>query len=127
MAARGSMPAELVANTSRNPNGEPSDDQNGEGRGLKPGRKVSVRLHQTEEKSRSRNLMIPDSLYDKLYLYARRTKVKAREERIVAGRRQEAVYRSMTVSEAACKALASFLPKGRLTIVEDGESPTPAE
>jgi hypothetical protein len=118
------MPAELVANTSRNPNGEPSDD---EGRGQKPGRKGRVRLHETEEKSRSRNLMIPDSLYDQLYLYARRTKVKAKEERIVNNRKQEAVYRSMTVSEAACKALASFLPKGRLTIVEDGESPPAAE
>jgi hypothetical protein len=113
MGARGSMPAGLVASTLHD---EPADDQAGESRGEQPGRK-RARRHRTDEKGRSRNLVIPDSLYDTLCLYARRTKVKVREERrhngVVV---QKALVRSMTVSEAACKALASFLPK--LSIVE---------
>ena len=63
--------------------------------------------------------MIPDSLYDSLYLYARKTKVKVRDEKRINGRVVEkALVRSMTVSEAACRAIASFLPK-KLTIVEE--------
>jgi hypothetical protein len=116
MGARGSMPAGLVANTLHEPNGELVDDQANEGRGEQPSRK-RTRRHRTDEKGRSRNLVIPDSLYDTLCLYARRTKVKVREERRVNGIIvQKALVRSMTVSEAACKALASYLPK--LSIVE---------
>ena len=85
--------------------------------GINPDGRAARRRHLTDEKGRSRNLVIPDSLYDVLYLYARKTKVKIRDERRLNGRIvQKALVRSMTVSEAACKALASFLPK--LSIVE---------
>ena len=83
MAARGSMPAGLVASTLLD--GESADDQAGEGRAEQPGRTRS-RRHRTDEKGRSRNLVIPDSLYDALYLYARKTKVKVRDENRINGR-----------------------------------------
>lgn len=111
MAARGGMPAGLVASTLPETNGE-ADDQGGQtGRGGASGRKRRSR-YQTDEKGRSRNLVMPDSLYDLLCLYARKTKVKVREK----GREY---VRSLTVSEAACKLLASSLP--RLRIVEDDQ------
>lgn len=122
MAERDRMPPGLVENTLRHPNGESADDQAGENRGEKPGRKARTSRHRTDEKGRSRNLVIPDSLYDALYLYARRTKIKVRDEKRINGRVVEkALVRSLTVSEAACKALASFLPK--LSIVEDERPP----
>ena len=74
-----------------------------------------MRRHRTDEKGRPRNLVIPDSLYDTLVLYATKTKVKVVDTTRTGQRREHA--RSLTVSEAACKALASFLPK--LSIVED--------
>jgi len=103
-----------VESTLPEPNGEPSEDQAAESRGDQPGRRSRARGGQTGEKGRSRNLVIPDSLYDVLCLYARRTKIKVREERRVNGRVEKALYRSLTVSEAACRALASFLPKLRI-------------
>jgi hypothetical protein len=124
MAAREQVPAGLVASTLPKSNGEPTDDQTGESRGDKPGRKARGQRYRTDEKGRSRNLVIPDSLYDSLYLYARKTKVKVRDERRINGRVVEkALVRSLTVSEAACRALASFLPK-KLTIVEE-DAPAP--
>ncbi len=63
------------------------------------------------EKGKGRNLKIPDTLFDQLCLYARTTKVKATDKK------GKEYTRSLTVSEATCKALISFLPKGlRITI-----------
>jgi hypothetical protein len=120
MAAREQVPAGLVASTLPKPDAELADDQaDAESRGGKPGRRSRTQRYQAGEKGRSRNLVIPDSLYDSLYLYARKNKVKVRDERRINGRIVEkALVRSMTVSEAACKAIASFLPK-KLTIVEE--------
>jgi hypothetical protein len=113
------VPPALVADT-QNKNGEPVDDQAAaESRGGKSGRRSRTQRYRADEKGRSRNLVIPDSLYDSLYLYARKTKVKVRDERRINGRVVEKeLIRSMTVSEAACKAIASFLPK-KLTIIEE--------
>ena len=114
------MPQGLVASTLPERNGEVLDDQAGaEGRRGAPGRKGRTQRLRTDEKGRSRNLVIPDSLYDRLCLYARKTKVKVVKPN---GREHS---RSMSVSEAACKALTSFLPK--LSIVEDEEPSSPAE
>jgi hypothetical protein len=121
MAAREQVPPGLVAATLHKPDAEPADDQaDAESRGGKPGgRRSRTQRYQAGEKGRSRNLVIPDGLYDSLFLYARKTKIKVRDERRINGRVVEkALVRSMTVSEAACKAIASFLPK-KLTIVEE--------
>jgi hypothetical protein len=97
MAARGVMPPGLVASTLPETNGEtdgePADDQ---GRGS-PLRRSRSRRRRIAEKGRSRNLVIPDSIYDRLYLYSRKRKVN--------------------VSTAACDVLDRGLPK--LRIVED--------
>jgi hypothetical protein len=115
MAAREQVPAGLVASTLP----KPDDDQAGdESRGGKPRRRSSAR-YRTDEPGRSRNLVIPDSLYDSLCLYARKTKVKVRDERRVNGRLQPAHFRSMTVSEAVCKAIANLLPKDLVVIEKD--------
>jgi hypothetical protein len=120
MAAREQVPPGLVAATLHKPEAELADDPaDAEGRGGKPTRRSRSQRYQTGEKGRSRNLVIPDSLYDSLCLYARKTKIKVRDERRINGRVVEkALTRSLTVSEAACKAIANFLPK-KLTIVEE--------
>jgi hypothetical protein len=93
-----------------NGNGEPVDDQ-AEGRGGNARRGKALRIVKfTPEKGRARNLVIPDELYDRLCIYALKTKIKVQE-----GKKD--YVRSLTVSEAACKALASFLPK--LSITEE--------
>jgi hypothetical protein len=124
MAVREQVPAGLVASTLPKPNGELDEDQAAESRGDKPGRRSRAQRYRADEKGRSRNLVIPDSLYDSLYLYARKTKVKIRDERRINGRIVEkALVRSMTVSEAACKAIASFLGNKRLVITEEDAPP----
>ena len=60
MAARGGMPAGLVAKTLREPNGEPATTRPDEGRGGRSGRKGRSR-RPGDEKGRPRNLVIPDS------------------------------------------------------------------
>jgi hypothetical protein len=123
MAARGVMPDGLVASTLPDHSNDLVDDQDGGENGEKRSiRKRTRRLKSDAEKGRSRNLVIPDSLYDQLYLYARKTKVKIRDERRVNGRIEPAIFRSLTVSEAACEALAKFLPRGGLSIVEGEQS-----
>jgi hypothetical protein len=110
MGANGSMPVGLVASTLRE--ADPADDQAGESRGEQPGRR-RVRRQRTAEKGRSRNLVIPDSLYDMLFIYARRTKIKTTSKRrvngIVVGTKEGT--RSLTVSEATCDAIADYLKK----------------
>jgi hypothetical protein len=125
MAAREQVPAGLVASTLLKIGDQVDDqaDDQAESRGDRSGRRARTQRIRTDEKGRSRNLVIPDSLYDSLYLYARKTKVKVRPEKRINGRVVEKeLVRSMTVSEAACKAIAAFLPK-RLTIVEESGSP----
>ena len=91
MAARAVMPPGLVASTLPEANGEtdgePVDDQ---GRGL-PLRRISSARKRIAEKGQSRNLVIPDSIYDRLYLYSRKRKVN--------------------VSTAACDILDRGLPR----------------
>ena len=104
MAGRNSMPAGLVASTLHETNGELADDQVGESRGEQPGRK-RTRRQPSGEKGRSRNLVIPDELYDEMHIYALRFKVTEKTKK-------GATYkRSLTVSEAWCKAARSLLAK----------------
>ena len=106
------------------PDVELGDDQAIEGRGESSGRKGPRRRNWTN--GRSRNLVIPDSLYDALFIYARKTKVKTTSRRkvngVVVGTKEGS--RSLTASEAACHAIADFLKKKGM--LEDDEKP-PAE
>jgi len=100
-------------------NGELADDQ-AESRGVIPTAKPRARRIKTAEKGHARNLVIPDSLYDRLCLYAQRTRVKVEgkpDARTASGRTPAPRYRSLTVSEAVCEMLERGLPK--LRIVED--------
>jgi hypothetical protein len=87
MAARRLLRADLVESTLPEQNGEAESNGAERSRGEKP---------------RSRNLVMPDSLYDALALYALQTKVKVKKGR-------DEYRRSLTVSEAACKAIDSYL------------------
>jgi hypothetical protein len=111
-----SMPQGLVTNTMEAARSEPGDDQAGEGRGEQSGRR-RARRQRTAEKGRSRNLVIPDSLYDPAFIFARRTKVKIiltrRVNGVVVGKKDGT--RSLTVSEVVCDAIAAYLKsKGAL-------------
>ena len=117
------MPRSLITNTLEAARSEPADDQAGEGRGEQPGRR-RIRRQRTAEKGRSRNLVIPDSLYDPAFIFARRSKIKTTSKRrvngIVVGTKENT--RSLTVSEVVCDALAAYLKsKGAL---EDDEKPS---
>jgi hypothetical protein len=90
-------------------------DEQTEGRGVIPTARPRTRRLANTEKGHARNLVMPDSLYDRLCLYAQRTKVKV-EIRTGPGRKIERL-RSLTVSEAACVILERGLPK--LRIAED--------
>src|SRR5271156_6740469 len=69
-------------------------------------------LRKYPDKGRSRNLVIPDSLYDNLCIYAKHKKVRVKDEVRENGRViTPALIRSMTVSEAVCEALESSIPK----------------
>jgi hypothetical protein len=71
-----------------------------------------MRLRTYPDKGRSRNLVIPDSLYDNLCIYAKQKKVRVREAVRENGRViTPELIRSMTVSEAACEALETAIPK----------------
>jgi hypothetical protein len=58
-----------------------------------------------KEKGRSRNLVIPDELYDEMQLYALKMKVPE------VTKKGDPYKRSLTVSEAWCKAARSFLAR----------------
>jgi hypothetical protein len=103
MAARSVIRADLVESTRHETNGDASHDMTGiGGRGAR-GRRVRGKSWMGE-KGRSRNLVIPDSLYDSLCMLAIKTKITVGE-----GRR--AYARSLTVSEVACEAIAAYLVK----------------
>lgn len=121
MAASQSMPRSLVANTLEAARSEP-DDQAGEGRGDQPGRR-RARRQRTAEKGRSRNLVIPDSLHDAAFIFARKTKVKTTWRRTVNGHVVSAKEgtRSLTISEVVCDALAAYL-KSKGALDEDGKA-----
>jgi hypothetical protein len=85
------------------------DEQNRGGELPTRGKQRRPRAKLPTEKGKGRNIKIPDSLFDQLCLYARRTKVKA------VNKAEKEYTRSLTVSEATCKALISFLPKLRIT------------
>jgi hypothetical protein len=79
------------------------------------------------EKGRSRNLVIPDSLYDVVFIHARRTKVKTASKRRVNGivvATKEGT-RSLTASEVVCDAIAEYLRKRGL--LEDDDKAAAAE
>jgi hypothetical protein len=57
-----------------------------------------------EEKGRSRNLVIPDSLYDAMSILAIKTKITLEK----GGR---SYIRSLSVSEIACEAFSAYLVK----------------
>jgi len=114
MAARGLVPVGVIRSTMPPENGELLDDQ-AESRGVIPTAKPRTRRLRTE-KGHARNLVIPDSLYDRLCLYAQRTRVKV-EIKAAPGKKPIERSRSLTVSEAACAVLDRGLPK--LRIVED--------
>jgi len=100
-------------------NGELADDQ-AESRGVIPTAKPRARRVKSTEKGHARNLVIPDSLYDRLCLYAQKTRVKVESKadaRATPGKTPAPRYRSLTVSEALCEMLERGLPK--LRIVED--------
>jgi hypothetical protein len=89
-------------------NGELADDQvdgqtNGDGQVGKTA--TRRRRFQPMEPGRGRNLKVPDSLYDQMCLYARKTKIK------VLDKRNREYTRSLTISEAFCKAAQSLLTK----------------
>jgi hypothetical protein len=88
MAGRRGIRADLVESTLPESNGHLDAD--------------SAAERSRGEKPRSRNLVMPDSIYDALALYALQTKVRVKKGRYE-------YKRSLTVSEAACKAIASFL------------------
>jgi hypothetical protein len=102
MAAKSVVRADLVESTRHETNGDGSYDTNG-GRGPTRARKVRGKSWMAE-KGRSRNLVIPDSLYDELSVLAIKTKITVGE-----GRR--AYSRSLTVSEVTCEAIAAYLVK----------------
>jgi hypothetical protein len=119
------MPRSLVANTLEAARNE-LDDQAGEGRGEQSGRRRS-RRQRTAEKGRSRNLVIPDSLHDAAFIFARRTKVKTTWKRTVNGHvvSTKEGARSLTISEVVCDALTAYLKsKGAL---EDTDKSAAAE
>lgn len=104
MAARRLLRADLVASTLPETNGDGSDGQAATaGRGVARARRVRDKPWMGE-KGRSRNLVIPDSLYDSLSHLAIKTK-------ITVGEGRNAHPRSLTVSEAACEAIAAYLVK----------------
>lgn len=101
---------------------EQADDQSGEGRGEQSGRR-RTRRQRTAEKGRSRNLVIPDRLYDAAFILARRTKTKTESVRRVWGKvvgTREGT-RSLTVSELVCDALESYL-KSRGALDDDDKT-----
>jgi hypothetical protein len=102
MAARSVIRADLVESTRHETNGDGSHEANA-GRGPTRARKVRGKSWMGE-KGRSRNLVIPDSLYDALSILSIKTKITVGE-----GRR--AYSRSLTVSEVACEAIAAYLVK----------------
>lgn len=114
MAAKVGVPAGVIRSTMLSENGELLDDQ-AESRGVIPTARPRARRLASTEKGHARNLVIPDSLYDRLCLYAQRTRIKV--EAKAAGKKPVERYRSLTVSEAACNILERGLPK--LRIVED--------
>jgi hypothetical protein len=125
MGASQSMPRTLVANTLEAARSEP-DDQAGEGRGDQPGRR-RTRRQRAAEKGRSRNLVIPDSLHDAAFIFARRTKVKTTWRRTVNGHvvSSKEGTRSLTISEVVCDALTAYLKsKGAL---DDGDKSAASE
>lgn len=114
MAARAVVPDGIIRSTMPPDNGEPPDDHQ-ESRGVIPTAKPRARRLPSTEKGHARNLVIPDSLYDRLCLYAQRTKIKVEVK--TAGKKPTERTRSLTVSEAVCAILERGLPKLRL--VED--------
>jgi hypothetical protein len=102
---------EVYEKTSPDPVGVTTDLQ-ASVEGDRPGGQSRVlRLRTYPDKGRSRNLVIPDSLYDNLCIYAKNKKVRVKDEIRENGRViRPALIRSMTVSEAACEALES-IPK----------------
>lgn len=108
MASQKGLLGNIVRNVGVPRNGELADDQvdghsNGDGQsgGTKPRR---ARFQPTEP-GRGRNLKVPDSLYDQMCLYARKTKIKVRDKK------SREYTRSLTISEAFCKAAQSLLAR----------------
>ena len=87
-------------------------------------RRVKRYACQEGETGRSRNLVIPDSLYDRLCRYALRveTEVKPEKKTVIDGVEKiiPPVYRSPNVSEAACIAIDFYLRNKKAT--DDDES-----
>jgi hypothetical protein len=104
MAARNVIRADLVESTRHETNGDGLDDHAViGGRGPSRARKVRGKSWMAE-KGRSRNLVIPDSLYDAMCILAIKTK-------ITVGEGRNAHQRSLSVSEVACEAIAAYLVK----------------
>jgi hypothetical protein len=116
--------------TPREQNGDLIDDQtDGQSRGGEtPARNRRRRATAvSDEKGRGRNLKIPDSLYDQLVIHARRTKVKEKRKRQVDGVNlpDKEYFRSLTTSEACCRAIRQYLAKTSAADTEPDRDPSP--
>jgi hypothetical protein len=100
MAATPGYPPGVVQSRRASANGEQAETEGG---GLTSSRKRARSLNLA--KGRSRNLVIPDDLFEQISVYAIKAKVKVRDKR------GNEYQRSPNVSEAVCMAIESYLAK----------------